>query len=56
MPAINFISTLEMQKTRVTQKTKNWANATSICNAALKTAMFWKKKTNIKHSSQLTHQ
>ena len=57
MPAINFISTLEMQKTKVTQKTKNWADATSICNAALKTATFWK---NIyiykKHSSQLTHQ
>ena len=43
MSAINFISTLEMQKTRVTQKTKNWAN----------TMQPWKqlhseKKTNIK--------
>ena len=51
MPAINFISTLEMQKTRVTQKTKNWADATSICNAALKTAMFWKKP---KYKTQFT--
>ena len=51
MPAINFISTLEMQKTRVTQKTKNWANATSICNAPLKTAMFWKKN---KYKTQFT--
>ena len=52
MPTISFISILEMQKTRVTQKTKNWANATSICNAALKTAMFWKKK-NI-YKTQMT--
>ena len=51
MTAINFISTLEMQKTRVTQKTKNWTDATSICNAALKTAMFWKKP---KYKTQFT--
>ena len=51
MPAIKFISTLEMQKTRVTQKTKNWTDATSICNAALKTAMFWKKP---KYKTQFT--
>ena len=51
MPAINLISTLEMQKTRVTQKTKNWTDATSICNAALKTAMFWKKP---KYKTQFT--
>ena len=54
MPAINFISTLEMQKTRVTQKTKNWANATSVCNAALKAASYVLKKKKNKYKTQFT--
>ena len=45
MPAKNFISTLKMQKTRVTQKTKNWANAPHqyAMQPWKQLYMFWKK-------------